>query len=480
MDSSDLFLPDDIENDAAEEALQPDRLRETDDLEIPDDPIQLYLRDITQSRLLTARDEFLLAIMIQAKNYLTQRLMKEGRPELGSILAGLRQSWKAIEQKSKHFRHRKPNAAGFAAEAVALHEQRTAYAGSAAREYLDDPRWGNDAEWTSLAEMVVNFLYGIYTLPPRWVSQHFLPALEQDLTSAFNPELFPTPTDPEFAESINRISENAEWATEQFVEFNLRLVVSIAKRYRGRGVNMMDLIQEGNLGLLRAIQKFDPAKGFRFSTYATWWVKQSISRYIIENARTIRIPVQMVEQISKLVKVQHNLAQKLGREPSFAEIALDSGFLSDQDAQAILASGGSRDLVDPDLLHRWDEAIQKVEAVFKSAEEPVSLETTVGDSENSTLADYIEDEDSEEPIEEVLRGALKETVRKTLGSLNERQRQVLELRFGLVDGVYHSLESASQIIGLTRERIRQIEASALRRLRDPSRGKQLHDFIDHQ
>jgi RNA polymerase primary sigma factor len=186
----------------------------------------------------------------------------------------------------------------------------------------------------------------------------------------------------------------------------------------------------------------------------------------------------MVEQISKLIKVQHDLVQILGRDPTFSELAVRSGFLSDEDVKAIDAIGGNRELAEPGLLHRWDEAAQKVENVIKMAEEPVSLESPVGDSDNSTLADYIEDEDSEEPIEEVLRSALKETVRQTLDSLNDRQKQVLELRFGLVDGVYHSLASVSEKIGITRERVRQIEASALRRLRDPSRSNPLQKFVD--
>jgi len=186
----------------------------------------------------------------------------------------------------------------------------------------------------------------------------------------------------------------------------------------------------------------------------------------------------MVEQISRLVKIQHDLVQTLGREPSFAEMAVKSGFLSEEDAQAITDIGGQRELAEPALLHRWDEATQKVEAVLKSAEEPVSLESPVGDTEDGVLGDYIPDQDSEEPMEELLRDALRDSVRETLDSLTERQREVLELRFGLVDGVYHSLEEVSQRFGLTRERIRQIESSALRRLRDPSRSNPLQDFMD--
>lgn len=461
---SDLFPNQDAELGPEEQALQAAAAFDQEALEFSDDPIQLYLRDINQSRLLDAKAEFLLAIMIQARDHLAEFVNPEGDINTENLLKDTKEAWEALRDISDKLNVQPPDVAEIVKEAQLLREKRLGYSPSYIRDFLDDARWGSSDEWAELGARLLRFFYGVYLFPHGW---------SKDTNDLIGVSLAME------RDGIQLVHENAEWATGQFVEFNLRLVISIAKRYRGRGIGMMDLIQEGNMGLLKAIQKFDPSKGFRFSTYATWWIKQSISRYIIENARTIRIPVHMVEQISKLVKVQHNLVQSLGRDPTFAEMAVNSGFLSEEDVKAILEIGGSRELAEPGLLHRWDEATQKVESVLKSAEEPVSLESPVGDAENSTLADYIQDEESEEPIEEVLRDALKETVRQTLGSLNERQRQVLELRFGLKDGVYHSLESVSRRIGLTRERIRQIEASALRRLRDPSRSNPLHDFVDH-
>ncbi len=449
-----------------------------DESEITDDPIQLYLRDINQSQLLDAKDEFHLANMIQAREHLATFQSQEIQLDVPAILTDLAATWEEIIKTAPKLGVDPPDQTEIINEAMLMHEQQLKSEHSYTRAYLDRPLWGSDREWESLAALMLRFYYDVYLLPPGWVRAQLLPLLGEAESVGQLISMVSLPTETEMAESCHIVEENADWATERYVEFNLRLVISIAKRFRGRGIHMMDLIQEGNIGLLKAIQKFDPSKGFRFSTYATWWIKQSISRYILENARTIRIPVHMVEQISKLIKVQHDLVQILGRDPTFSELAVRSGFLSDEDVKAIDAIGGNRELAEPGLLHRWDEAAQKVENVIKMAEEPVSLESPVGDSDNSTLADYIEDEDSEEPIEEVLRSALKETVRQTLDSLNDRQKQVLELRFGLVDGVYHSLASVSEKIGITRERVRQIEASALRRLRDPSRSNPLQKFVD--
>ena len=453
--------------------------------ELSEDPVRLYLREIGQVKLLDADSEFRLATLIEADRLVEVLLRRPQRRGVGiscgvyrAAINELLTSWKRLQDDARRLKMELPDILLILAEAQALHSNWETEDPSYLRAYLDNGMWGQDPTWDSMVRKAFSVFMCLYLLPEvcaAWLANYIQGHNNRFPTGrTFQRNLA---EDSVLDDELNAVAIRAEQANHALIRANLRLVVSVAKRYLGRGISFLDLIQEGNLGLLRAVNKFDPRRGYKFSTYATWWIRQSINRSIAEQARTIRIPVHLFESITRILRVQRQLTQELGREPTYEEISLEVGYLQTTDVQAILRSQAEEEQLDPAIQRRWEYATQKVDRVLRSAEEPVSLEGPVGDEDSSQLGDFIEDEDALEPLDAASREMLREQVQAALTALSDRERQVLELRFGLLDGKDHTLEEVSRYFSVTRERIRQIEAKALRKLRHPTRSRQLRDYL---
>ncbi|HET6846250.1 MAG TPA: sigma-70 family RNA polymerase sigma factor [Anaerolineales bacterium] len=452
--------------------------------EFTEDPVRLYLREIGEVKLLDSDSEFRLATQIEAKRALATFRQRPVRKAQGnftaaycSLLSEMTTSWNRLGEDAHRLKKEPPDLRKVLDEAQALKKTWELGPGSYVRGYLASGLWGQDPLWNSLVRKVYTIFMCMYLLPPGmadWLASRLdggrklpsLPGLVKKL-----------PREAGLGRDAEAALARGDEATRAIIRANLRLVVSVAKRYLGRGISLLDLIQEGNLGLLRAVGKFDPRRGFKFSTYATWWIRQSINRSIAEQARTIRIPVHLFESISRILRAQRHLTQELGREPTTRELAMEVGYLPASDVQSVLRAQAEEVPLDPAVQRRLESASQKVDRVLRSAEEPVSLDGPVGDEESSQLGDFIEDDDAPSPIDVAAREMLREQIRQALDGLQERERHVLELRFGLTDGKDHTLEEVSRFFNVTRERIRQIEAKALRKLRHPTRSRPLRDYL---
>ena len=489
-DMDEIGEPDDESLAQQEEELEEDEdvldLKKTPELaaELSEDPVRLYLREIGQVKLLDADSEFRLATLIEADRLVAAFLRRPQRRGVSvsngvyrTVVSELVASWERLEEDAKRLGCELPDLSLVLAEALTLQLGWSVEEPSYLRAYLDNGLWGQDPTWDSMVRKAFSVFMCLYLLPSEFANWLLIHLQQHHTLPAGRTFQRNIPDDSILDAELASVTLRAEVANHALIRANLRLVVSVAKRYLGRGISFLDLIQEGNLGLLRAVGKFDPRRGFKFSTYATWWIRQSINRSIAEQARTIRIPVHLFESITRILRAQRQLTQELGRDPTNEELALEVGYLPATDVQAILLSQADEKPLEPALQRRWEYATQKVDRVLRSAEEPVSLEGPVGDEDSSQLGDFIEDEDALEPLDAASREMLREQVQNALTALSERERQVLELRFGLLDGKDHTLEEVSRYFNVTRERIRQIEAKALRKLRHPTRSRHLRDYL---
>jgi len=397
--------------------------------ELSEDPVRLYLREIGQVKLLDADSEFRLATMIEANRLVNAFRKRPARKGVSapsaicqSILSEMTTSWDRLLEDADRLHHEPPVLGLMLTEAQALRAGWGSDAPSYLRAFLDNGKWGTDPLWDDFARKAYSVFLSLYMIPfnyAAWLLGHINQKNQFPNMRTMHKQL---PDDEEILDEIELIKKQAKDAHQSLISANLRLVVSVAKRYLGRGINFLDLIQEGNIGLLRAVSKFDPRRGFKFSTYATWWIRQSINRSIAEQARTIRIPVHLFESITRILRVQRQLTQELGRDPTTEELALEVGFLPASDVKAILQAHSDERPLSHELQHKLDSATQKIDRVLRSAEEPVSIDGPVGDEDSSSLGDFIEDEDALSPMDAAARQMLREQIRAALTSLADRER----------------------------------------------------------
>lgn len=456
-----------------------------------DDPVHTYLKEIGKVPLLAPKQEIWLSTQLTAANVLEElgREVTEdledafGEDEVDFLVmsrnyANLLANFEIANEASDKLNVERIDLVALIDEALTLRKSWKSEDPSYLRNYLNNGNWGQDDEWFDLAQSGFHMFTAFYLMPTD-LSRKLRREVKENGSlidqNTMDQWLSQDKVGLKFNEYM--IYDLAEEAKESLTGANLRLVVSVAKRYMGRGIHLLDLVQEGNVGLLRAVEKFDHTKGYKFSTYATWWIRQAVSRAIADQARTIRIPVHMFETINKIVKMQRDLVQVLNHEPTVEELALEMDYLTPEESAEIKQALVDGTKIDPVLNRKWKQAISKIRDILRISMDPMSLESPVGNEDATEYGDFIPDESATEPVDAASKELLREQIRNVLGFLSEREREVLEMRFGLNDGKDHTLEEVGRSFGVTRERIRQIEAKALRKLRHPSRSKSLRDYL---